>query len=142
MEKVKEKTITVETTIETPINKTWSYWIEPKHITQWYFASDDWYAPHAENDLKVNGKFRIRMAARDGSAAFDFEGIYTKILRHKAIEYSIVDGRKVRITFLNLGTGTKVTESFEAENENSLEMQKSGWQSILNNFKKYCESKQ
>lgn len=142
MDMVKEKTISVETDINIPVEKVWSYWTEPKHITQWYFASDDWYAPRAENELKVEGKFRTRMAARDGSTGFDFEGVYTKVLRHKAIEFIIADGRKVRITFLNHGTDTKVTEFFEAETENSFEKQKGGWQAILNNFKKYCESKQ
>jgi uncharacterized protein YndB with AHSA1/START domain len=142
METVKVKTITVEATIKVTVDKAWSYWTEPKHITQWCFASDDWYAPRAVNDLKVSGKFRTRMAARDGSTGFDYEGVYTKVVRHKAIEYTIPDGRKVRITFSNLGTETKVTESFDAENVNSFEMQKGGWQAILNNYKKYCESKQ
>jgi uncharacterized protein YndB with AHSA1/START domain len=138
---MKTKTITVETAVKAPIEKVWSYWTEPKDITQWYNASDDWHAPYAENDLQVNGKFKTTMAAKDGSAGFDFEGVYTKIVRHKSIEYTIPDGRKVIISFSNLGTVTKVVESFEAETVNSFEMQKGGWQNILNNFKKYSESK-
>jgi uncharacterized protein YndB with AHSA1/START domain len=141
METAKEKTITVETTIKAPVEKVWSSWTEPKHIVNWCFASDDWHAPRAENDLKVNGKFKTRMAAKDGSAGFEFEGIYSKIQKHKTIEYSMGDGRKVTIFFSNLGTKTKVVETFDPENENPYEMQKGGWQAILNNFRKYVESK-
>lgn len=141
METTKKKTLTVETAVKVPVEKVWSYWTEPKHITHWYFASDDWHAPYAENDLAVNGKFKTTMAARDGSAGFDFEGVYTKIVKLKTIEYIIPDGRKVVISFSKLGTETKVVESFDAEDENSYEMQKGGWQTILDNFKKYSESK-
>ena len=142
METLKEKTITVETTVNAPIEKIWSYWTEPDHITRWYYASEDWQAPYAENDLKVKGRFKTKMAAKDGSAGFDFEGVYTKVLKHKSIEYTIPDGRKVIISFSILGNGTRIVESFEAEKDNSNELQKGGWQAILNNFKKYSESKQ
>jgi uncharacterized protein YndB with AHSA1/START domain len=142
METLKEKTITVETTVKAPIEKTWGYWTEPGHITKWYYASDDWHAPQAENDLKVKGRFKTRMAAKDGSAGFDFEGVYTKVLKHKSIEYTIPDGRKVIISFSKHGNDTRIVESFDAEKVNSYELQKGGWQSILNNFKKYSESKQ
>jgi uncharacterized protein YndB with AHSA1/START domain len=141
MEALKEKTITVETTVKSPLKEVWSYWTEPGHIENWYFASDDWYAPYAENDLKVKGKFLIKMAAKDGSAGFDFEGVYTKVLKHKSIEYTVPDGRKVIISFSKSGNGTRIVESFEAEKVNPFEAQKGGWQSILNNFKKYSESK-
>jgi uncharacterized protein YndB with AHSA1/START domain len=141
MESVREKIISIETTIKAPIEKTWSYWTEPEHITQWCFASDDWHAPHAENDLHVKGKFTTRMEAKDGSAGFDFGGIYTRIEKYKAIEYTIGDGRKVKISFSDLGIKTRVVESFEPEQENPVEMQKGGWQAILDNFKKYSESK-
>jgi len=133
------KQITVETVVKAPIDKTWSYWTEPKHITRWCFASDDWHAPHAENDLHVRGKFRTTMSAKDGSAGFDFEGVYTKIERLKTIEYVIADGRKVRISFSDLGSQTKVVESFDPEDENPPEMQKGGWQAILDNFRIYSE---
>jgi uncharacterized protein YndB with AHSA1/START domain len=141
MESVKTKIITVEVNIKAPIEKVWSYWTEPKHITKWYYASDDWHAPRAENDLHVKGKFKTRMEAKDGSVGFDFEGVYTRIEKFSAIEYSIADGRKVKIGFSDLGTKTKVVESFDPETENSPEMQKGGWQSILDNFRKYAESK-
>jgi uncharacterized protein YndB with AHSA1/START domain len=126
MEKVNKKTITVESTVKAPVKKTWSYWTNPKYITHWYYASDDWYAPFAENDLKVNGKFKTKMAAKDGSSGFDFEGVYTKVLKNKTIEYLIPDGRKVKISFSNLGNETKVIESFKAESVNSFDLQKSG----------------
>jgi len=140
MESVNEKIIIVESTIKAPMEKIWSYWTESKHITQWYFASDDWHAPHAENDLHVKGKFRTRMEAKDGSAGFDFEGVYTRIEKYKAIDYTIPDGRKVKISFSDLGNKTKVVESFEPEKKNPPEVQKGGWQSILDNFRKYTES--
>jgi uncharacterized protein YndB with AHSA1/START domain len=141
METTKEKIITVETTIKAPVEKVWNYWTKPEHITNWYFASDDWEAPEAENDLWVNGKFRTRMSSTDGSSGFDFEGVYTSIVKNERIEYKIPDGRKVKISFSDESGNTKIVESFDAENENPYELQRGGWQAILNNFKKYCESK-
>jgi uncharacterized protein YndB with AHSA1/START domain len=140
METKNKTSITVETLIKAPIEKVWKYWNEPKHITKWCQASDDWHAPHAENDLKVNGKFKTTMAAKDGSMSFDFEGVYTNVQKDKVIEYTMADGRKVKITFSVQGDQVKVVETFEPENENPLEMQKGGWQAILNNFKKYTEA--
>jgi uncharacterized protein YndB with AHSA1/START domain len=140
MEIVKDKTITVETTIKAPVSKVWDYWTDPKHITQWYYASDDWHAPYAENDLWVNGKFRTRMAAKDGNSGFDFEGVYNNIIKNEKIEYTIPDGRKVVITFSDMGGETRIVEEFEMETINPYELQKGGWQAILNNFKKYVES--
>jgi uncharacterized protein YndB with AHSA1/START domain len=137
----KDKTIiTVETTIKSPIEKIWEFWNEPKHITNWCNASDDWHAPHAENDLRVGGKFKTTMAAKDGSFSFDFEGVYTAIQEHQLIEYTIADGRKVQVAFLTQGNETKVVETFEAESVHPQEVQKGGWQAILNNFKKYTEA--
>jgi uncharacterized protein YndB with AHSA1/START domain len=141
MKTIKVKTITVSTTINAPVESVWSYWTEPKHIINWCFATDDWHAPKAENVLKVNGKFKTRMAAKDGSAGFDFEGLYTRILKYKTIEYVLGDGRRVGISFSAVGTKTKVVESFDPENENPYEMQKGGWQAILDNFRKHVESK-
>ena len=140
MKTLKEKTITVEITVKAPLERIWSYWTEPGHITKWYYASDDWHAPYAENDLKVKGRFKTKMAAKDGSAGFDFEGVYSKVLKHKSIEYTIPDGRKVIISFSKLGNNTRIVELFEAEKVNSNELQKEGWQAILNNFKRYSES--
>jgi len=134
------KTITVETEVKAPVEKVWKFWNDPKHIMQWCAASEDWHAPSAENDLKVNGKFKTRMEAKDGSFGFDFEGVYSKVEENKLIEYSMSDGRKVKITFEGRNGHTKVTETFDPENENPAEMQKQGWQAILDNFKKHTES--
>ena len=131
--------ITVENTIQAPVEKVWEYWTKPEHIVNWSFASDDWHTPAAENDLREGGKFSSTMAAKDGSMSFDFGGVYTKVDEHKAIEYTLGDGRTVSIIFSSEGSATKVVETFEAETQNSVEMQQFGWQAILDNFKKYTE---
>lgn len=135
-----KKAITIQATVNAPVEKVWKYWNEPDHITQWAFASPDWHAPKAENDLRVDGKFSTTMAAKDGSVSFDFAGIYTKVEKHNSIEYTMADGRKVKISFTAEGNQTKVVETFEPENENPEDMQRDGWQAILNNFRKYTES--
>ena len=140
METGNKATITIEATVHTPVEKVWKYWNEPQHITKWCSASDDWHAPHAENDLRVGGNFTTRMEAKDGSFGFDFGGVYDEVRTNEFISYTMGDGRKVAITFISQGNDTRVIESFEAETTNSIEMQEAGWQSILNNFKKYSES--
>lgn len=132
--------ITVETVVHAPIEKVWAAWSEPEHITKWAFASDDWEAPHAENDLKVGGKFVTTMAAKDKSVSFDFNGVYTTVDHHQEITYTIEDGRKVTVKFVEVPEGVTVTEIFEAEDINSEEKQRAGWQAILENFKKHVES--
>lgn len=139
METMTKKAITIEATVNAPIEKVWKYWNEPDHITQWAFASDDWHAPKAENDLRVDGTFSTTMADKDGSFSFDFGGVYTKVEKHKSIEYTIADGRKVKVNFATEGNQTIIVETFEAENENPEDMQRAGWQAILNNFKAYTE---
>ena len=131
--------ITVETLVNSPVAKVWELWTSPVHITHWNHASDDWFTPWAENDLQVGGKFRSRMEAKDGSFGFDFEGIYDVVEENQLIEYSCGDGRKVRIEFKEEGGSTHVTESFEAESINPVELQRGGWQAIMDNFKKYAE---
>lgn len=139
--------ITIEVTINAPIEKVWEFWNEPKHIVNWAFASDTWEAPSADNDLKEGGKFKTVMAAKDGSSKFDFTGVYTLVKECQNVEYDMDKApnedknRHVKIEFLKIDGGTKVVETFDPENENSLDMQKSGWQAILDNFKKYTESK-
>lgn len=133
------KTITVETIVNAPIERVWQYWNEPEHITRWAFASDDWEAPYAENDLTVGGKFKTVMSAKDKSSSFDFTGVYTVVTLHQHIEYDMDDGRHVATTFTPTPEGVRVVETFEMENENSEELQRSGWQAILENFKKYTE---
>jgi uncharacterized protein YndB with AHSA1/START domain len=131
--------VVVQATINAPIDKIWEYWTNPADITRWNHASDDWHSPRAENDLRTGGKFNMRMEARDGSAGFDFWGTYTKVILNKLIEYTMGDGRKVKVQFAARDYKTEVIESFETENENSLELQRTGWQAILENFKKYAE---
>jgi len=132
--------ITIETTIAADIKKVWDYYNKPEHITKWNFAIDSWQCPSAENDLRVGGKLKSRMEAKDGSFGFDFEATYDEVLDHKRIVYTIADGRKVETDFSDLGGTTKVVTVFEAESENPVEMQKGGWQAILDNFKKYTEA--
>jgi uncharacterized protein YndB with AHSA1/START domain len=132
--------IKIEATISAPSQKVWSYWTKPEHITKWNFASDDWQCPKASNDLKVGGKYAARMEAKDGSFGFEFEAVYDEVIEQKKLNYTMGDGRKVTTTFEPVGDKTKVTTVFDAEKENSEEMQKSGWQAILNNFKKYAEA--
>ncbi len=133
--------ITIESVISAAPAKVWESWTEPKHITKWNFASDDWQCPRASNDLKVGGKYSARMEAKDGSFGFDFDAIYDEVVNLKKLTYTMGDGRKVTTQFQDVGGKTKVTTVFDAEEQNSAEMQKQGWQSILNNFKKYVESK-
>jgi uncharacterized protein YndB with AHSA1/START domain len=132
--------ITIETTVNAPIEKVWRYWTASEHIKQWNNASDDWHTPKASNDLREGGTFAFRMEAKDGSAGFDFGGTYTKVVEHTHIDYTMDDGRKVSITFEEQNEHTYITEKFDPESENSPEMQRQGWQAILDNFKKHVES--
>ncbi|MGN6637959.1 MAG: SRPBCC family protein [Mucilaginibacter sp.] len=140
METTANTVITIEAIVNAPIETIWKTWNEPQHITKWNHASDDWHSPRAENDLRVGGKFLTRMEAKDGSFGFDFSGTYDEVKPNELIVYTIGDGRKVNVAFTKEGNATKITTSFEAENTNPVEMQKGGWQAILNNFKKYAES--
>lgn len=139
METQSKTLITVETSVNAPVKKVWEYWTKPQHITQWNNASDDWHTTRAENDLRVSGSFSSRMEAKDGSFGFDFGGVYDAITTNEYIEYTLGDARKVKIYFTTTGNTTKVKETFEAESTNSVEIQKGGWQNILDNFKKYTE---
>lgn len=132
-------TITVKTAVAAPVEKVWDYWTSPKHIKKWNNASEDWHTTRAENDLRPGGKFVSRMEAKDGSAGFDFSGTYDHIRKHEYIAYTMDDGRKVSIQFTNDGNETQITETFDPEQQNSREIQKDGWQAIINNFKKYVE---
>lgn len=138
--KLPEK-LTVSAMVNVPVEKAWEYRTKPEHITQWAFASDTWEAPEAENDVKVGGRFRTRMRAKDGSAQFDFTGKYTAVQDGKSFTYRMDDGRFADVTFESIDGGTRVTESFEPEGSNPLEMQQGGWQAIMDNYKKYAESR-
>lgn len=132
--------ITVETVVKAPLQKVWDCWTKPEHILNWNFASDDWECPRAENDVRIGGKFSARMAAKDKSFSFDFAGIYTNVKELELIEYDMEDKRHVKIEMSETPEGVKVVESFDAEKTNPEEMQRAGWQSILDNFKKYTEA--
>lgn len=131
--------ITVTTTVNAPIEKVWEVWNHPVHIMHWNNASADWQTTFAENDLQKGGKFCSRMEAKDGSFGFDFWGIYDKVKQYEQIAFTLGDGRKVNTSFTADGNNTTVTTVFEAETENPVEMQKGGWQSIMDNFKTYAE---
>lgn len=131
--------LTVTTTIHVPIKKVWDYWTKAEHIINWNFASSDWYCPKAENHLFVGGEFHYLMSAKDGSMSFDFWGTYQYIELDKQLDILIGDGRKMSVFFQETENGTIVTEKFEPESQNPIELQKSGWQMILDNFKKYTE---
>jgi uncharacterized protein YndB with AHSA1/START domain len=131
--------ITIQTTVKIPVAQAWTLSTLPEHITKWNFANDEWHCPSATNDLRVGGKFSSRMEAKDGSFGFDFEGVYEAVIPHERIEYILEDGRKVKITFTEKDGETTITEIFDPESENSIELQQQGWQAILNNYKKYAE---
>ena len=132
--------ITVEVTVAAPIEKVWGAYVTPEDIVQWNAASDDWHTTASTVDLRPGGKFSSRMEAKDGSFGFDFEGEYTNIVTHELIEYAFGD-RTAEIRFAEANDGVKVTVEFAAEEENSPEDQKGGWQAILNNFKRHVEAK-
>lgn len=133
------KIITVKATVNAKAATAWKFWTSPEHITQWNCASPDWHSPSAQQDLRAGGNFNFRMEAKDGSMGFDFEGTYDVVKPNEYLEYTIGDGRKVQIKFEESDGKTFITESFEAETTNPLEMQQAGWQSILDSFKNYTE---
>ena len=132
--------ITIETTINAPIAHVWEKWTSPKHIQNWNFASPDWHCPSAKSDLQAGGEFHYEMASKDGSMSFDYWGTYTAVIPKKTIEFTLGDGRKVRVNFSETPDGVHLVEEFEPENQNPEEMQQAGWQLILDNFKKHAES--
>ncbi|MBK0370299.1 SRPBCC family protein [Flavobacterium agrisoli] len=132
--------IRVHTIINSTLEKVWEFWTQPEHIVKWNAASADWHTTFASNDLKVDGKFKSTMAAKDGSMQFDFEGVYTKVEWQSALEYVMSDGRKVHVFFQETPLGIEITEHFDPEKQNPESMQQQGWQAILDNFKRYTES--
>jgi len=135
-----KKVIIIKSTVEASIDKVWEFFSEPEHIKQWNHASEDWHTTVAENDLRAGGRFLSRMEAKDGSFGFDFSGTYDEVKTNELITYTLDDERKVNIIFTSLeNEKTEIVQSFEAEDENPVEMQQAGWQSILDNFKNYTE---
>jgi uncharacterized protein YndB with AHSA1/START domain len=133
--------ITIETVVKADLNTVWDAWSNPEDIKQWNTAQDDWHTTRSEVDLREGGKFLSRMEARDGSIGFDFEGTYTRVAPHKAIEYQMSDVREVRVEFVEVDGGVLVKEVFDAETENTPEIQRAGWQAILDNFGRHVEAK-
>ncbi|WP_346857364.1 SRPBCC domain-containing protein [uncultured Draconibacterium sp.] len=131
--------ITVIANVNAGLKKVWNCYTSPEHITQWNFADPSWHCPNAENDMQIGGTYKARMEARDGSFGFDFEAVYTDIINEKEFTYEF-GGRFATVKFKQLPAQTEVIVRFDPETENPVEMQKNGWQSILNNFKKYVES--
>lgn len=132
--------ISIESVVTASPQTVWECWNKPEHITKWNFAADDWQCPKAVNDLRVGGKYSARMEAKDGSFGFDFEAVYDEVVELKKISYTMEDGRQATTEFSDLNGKTKVTTTFDAENQNPVEMQRDGWQAILNNFRKYTEN--
>ena len=135
-----ENTIVITALVNNTLKKTWECYTQPQHITKWNFAIDEWQCPTATNELKVGGKYSARMEAKDGSFGFDFEAIYDEVEEYKKLAYTMLDGRKATITFEQIDKHIKVEITFDAESENPIEIQRDGWQAILNNFKKYTET--
>lgn len=133
--------ITVETEVNASPATVWDAWVTPEDITSWNFAIDDWCCPNAEINLKAGGKFKYRMEAKDGSMGFDYGGTFTKVVPNEFIRFELEDNRAVTVEFIQTANGVRVVETFAAENENSAEQQKQGWQSILDNFRRHVESK-
>jgi uncharacterized protein YndB with AHSA1/START domain len=135
------KKITVETVVRAPLDKVWRAWNNPDDIKQWNAAQDDWHTTKSSVDLREGGKFSARMEANDGSVGFDFEGEYTRVEPKKAIEYRMSDGREVQVEFAERSGAVLVTETFDAETENEPELQRQGWQAILDSFGRHVEAK-
>lgn len=134
------ETITVTASINASVQKVWDYYTQPEHIINWNNASDDWHTPRAENDLRVGGRFLSRMESKDGTEGFDFTGIYDDVIENNLIKYTMEDGRKVTVEMNGDENQTNVSVTFDPESENALELQRQGWQAILDNFKMYAES--
>ncbi|MFZ7114896.1 MAG: SRPBCC family protein [Bacteroidota bacterium] len=131
--------ILVQASLAADKQKAWDYYTKPEHIIKWNFASDDWHCPRATNDMRVGGKYNARMEAKDGSFAFDFEATYDEIIPGERFQFTMPDGRRVNVSFDNSGSQTNVKVLFDAETVNSIELQRDGWQMILENYKKYTE---
>lgn len=134
------ETLTVTAKINTSVQKVWDYYTQPEHIVNWNNASEDWHTPRAENDLRVGGRFLSRMESKDGTAGFDFTGIYDEVIENNLIKYTMEDGRKVIVEMKGDENQTNVLVTFDPESENAPELQIQGWQAILDNFKMYVES--
>lgn len=132
--------ITIHATISAGIQKVWNYYTQPEHITKWNFASPDWHCPSASNDMRIGGKYTARMEAKDGSFGFEFEATYSEITENQKFVYVMPDGREVSVSINEDNHLTNITVCFDTETENPVDLQREGWQAILNNFKNYAEN--
>ena len=139
METIVRPTLTITTTVEHTVDRVWNLWVTPRHILKWNMASPEWRCSFAENDLKAGGRFLFRMAAKDGSESFDYTGTYQSAVPRSRLSYTLDDGRKVSVVLTPEGSGTRITETFEAESTHTLEQQQQGWQAVLEHFKSYAE---
>ncbi|MCU0368823.1 MAG: SRPBCC domain-containing protein [Cyclobacteriaceae bacterium] len=136
---MRQEKITVKVTVSAEKQKVWDYYTQPEHITKWNFADPSWHCPTATNDMKVGGRYIVRMEAKDGSFGFDFDAVYTEINQGEDFTYEF-GGRLAKVEFTEINGQTDVIIKFDPETENSIELQKNGWQAILDNFKKYTET--
>ncbi len=132
------KKIIIKAIISADKLKVWNYYTQPEHITKWNFADPSWHCPTASNDLQIGGRYIARMEAKDGSFGFDFDAIYTEIIPEVKFTYNFGE-RISTVEFKEINGQTEVTITFDPESENPIELQKNGWQAILDNFKKYIE---
>lgn len=137
---MENNTITIQTRVNKPLAEVWQKWTQPEHIIHWNHASDDWHSPSATNDLRPQGRFSYRMEAKDGSFGFDYCGTYDEIIEGQKLSFTLDDSRKVEVEFIEEGGGVLVRETFATENVHNLEQQRTGWQAILDNFKRYVEN--
>lgn len=137
------ETIAIEAIIQAPVEKVYSLYTQPKHITQWNFADESWCCPRASNDLRVGGKYLARMEAADGSMGFDFEGIYLQVIHEEVLHFEMPDQRQVWVRFKPINEspkGVKVSLNFHPHPDQPEEVQANGWNAILNRFKNYVEN--
>jgi uncharacterized protein YndB with AHSA1/START domain len=131
--------IEVTVVLDAEVEKVWDYYTNPEHITKWNFAHPSWHCPNAENNMQIGGTYKARMEAKDRSFGFDFEAVYTNIIEGKEYTYQFNE-REATVSFNEINNQTELTVKFDPETENPIELQKEGWQAILNNFKKYVET--
>lgn len=129
--------ITIETIVAATPEEAWAAYNSPEAITQWNQASEDWHCPSASVDLRAGGRYVARMEAKDGSFGFDFGGTYEEVNEPHALALVMDEGRRMRTTFAAEGSGTRVTTIFDPEAMNPLDMQRDGWQSILDSYARY-----
>jgi len=131
--------LSVQTSIKAPIEKVWKCWTTPADIIQWNNPSEDWETTSVTLHLKDNGNFIYKMKTKDDSVAFDFTGIYDKVIINEYIKSTLFDGRKVVNIFKSNGDETILIENFDPEAQTPIPDQEAFTQAVIDNFKKYVE---